>query len=184
MDVRDHDLHDLRRSVGVVLQDHFLFSGTVEGNISLGDPRITPESVRRAARTVDADGFIRRLGSGFSEEVRERGANFSMGERQLLSFARAVAFDPAVLVLDEATASVDPQTEARIQKALGRMLRGRTSISIAHRLATVRDVDRILVLHHGRLDEQGSHQELLRNEGGIYRALYQLQTESGKGVES
>ena len=175
VDVRDYDIHDLRRSVGVVLQDHFLFSGSVASNISLGDPRVDAEQVRAAARRVHADGFISRLNNGYDEQVRERGSNFSMGERQLLSFARAVAFDPAVLVLDEATASVDPETERSIQAALDDMLRGRTSIIIAHRLATVRDVDRILVLHHGQLTEQGSHDELVRREGGIYRTLYNLQ---------
>jgi len=143
----------------------------------LDDPRIDGAMVHRAARSVDAHRFIERLPQGYAEPVRERGANLSMGERQLISFARAVAFDPAVLVLDEATASVDPETERRIQAALGKMLVGRTSIIIAHRLATVRDVDRILVLHRGRLDEQGSHEQLIAREGGIYRALVQLQTE-------
>ena len=176
VDVREYDLQALRRGVGVVLQDHFLFAGTVAGNISLGDPRVDRERVRAAARRVHADGFISRLPAGYDEEVRERGSNFSMGECQLLSFARAVAFDPAVLVLDEATASVDPDTESKIQSALGEVLRGRTSIIIAHRLVTVRGVDRILVLHHGELIEQGSHDELLQLEGGIYRTLHQLQT--------
>ncbi len=174
-DVRRYDLHDLRRAVGVVLQDHFLFAGTVEGNISLGDPVVKPEQVRRAAAAVSADRFIERLPAAYGEEVRERGSNFSVGEKQLLSFARAVAFDPAVLVLDEATASVDPETEGRVQRALETLLRGRTSIIIAHRLATVRDVDRILVLHHGRLVEQGRHDELVDRADGIYSTLYSLQ---------
>jgi len=178
VDVREYDLHDLRRSVGVVLQDHFLFAGSVSSNISLNDPRVDGERVRAAARRVRADPFIDRLPRGYDDEVRERGANFSMGERQLLSFARAVAFDPAVLVLDEATASVDPDTEQRIQVALQGLLADRTSIVIAHRLATVREVDRILVLHRGRLIEQGSHEELVRLDGGIYRSLYQLQSAS------
>ena len=176
VDVREYDLHDLRRAIGVVLQDHFLFSGTVESNLSLGDPRIGPEQVREAARRVHADAFIRGLPRGYDEQVRERGSNFSMGERQLLSFARAVAFDPAVLVLDEATASVDPETERRIQSALDRVLVHRTSIIIAHRLSTVRSADLMLVLHKGRLAEQGSHDELVRRDGGIYSALYRLQT--------
>jgi len=175
VDVRDYDLYSLRRAVGVVLQDHFLFAGTVESNITLGDPRVDAEQVRRAAAAVRADRFIERLPQGFAEPIRERGSNLSVGEKQLLSFARAIAFDPAVLVLDEATASVDPQTERQIQQALSTTLRGRTAILIAHRLATVRDVDRIVVLHHGRLREQGSHAELLRLEGGIYRALHGLQ---------
>jgi ATP-binding cassette subfamily B protein len=175
VDVREYELHDLRRAVGVVLQDHFLFAGTVASNISLGDPRVGPERVRLAAQRVHADSFIAMLPAGYDEEVRERGSNLSMGERQQLSFARAVAFDPAVLVLDEATASVDPGTEQRIQSALRGMLADRTSVIIAHRLTTVRDADRILVLHRGRLTEQGSHDELVRVDGGIYRTLYQLQ---------
>jgi len=175
VDIRKYDLRDLRRAVGVVLQDHFLFAGTVEHNISLEDPAVTAQQVRRAAAAVHADRFIERLPAGFDEEVRERGSNFSVGEKQLLSFARAVAFNPAVLVLDEATASVDPETERRIQQALQTLLRGRTSIIIAHRLATVQGVDHILVLHRGRLIEQGTHAELLGLRDGIYRTLYTLQ---------
>ena len=175
VDIRKYDLRDLRRAVGVVLQDHFLFAGTVEYNISLEDPAVTAQQVRRAAAAVHADRFIERLPAGFDEEVRERGSNFSVGEKQLLSFARAVAFNPAVLVLDEATASVDPETERRIQQALQTLLRGRTSIIIAHRLATVQGVDHILVLHRGRLIEQGTHAELLGLRDGIYRTLYTLQ---------
>ncbi len=179
VDVREYDLQELRRAVGVVLQDQFLFAGTVEANISLGDPRIDEARVREAARSVDADRFIHELPEGYQEEVRERGSNFSVGEKQLLSFARAVAFEPAVLVMDEATASVDPATEARIQTALRRVLADRTSIIIAHRLATLREVDRILVLHKGALREQGTHGELMELDGGIYRTLYQLQTAAG-----
>jgi ATP-binding cassette subfamily B protein len=176
VDVREYDLRELRRSVGVVLQDHFLFAGTVGGNISLGDPEVSPERVRRAAEAVRADRFIEKLPAGYEEEVRERGSNFSVGEKQLLSFARALAFDPAVLVLDEATSSVDPETESRIQEALKTLMQGRTSIVIAHRLSTVRDADRILVLHHGRIREEGTHEELLRIPEGIYRTLHGLQT--------
>ena len=179
VDIRDYDPRDLRRRVGVVMQDHFLFAGTVESNISLGDPDVTAERVRAAARAVHADRFIDRLAMGYREPVRERGSNFSVGQKQLLSFARAVAFNPAVLVLDEATASVDPETEHQIREALGTLLEGRTSIIIAHRLATVRDADRILVLHHGELLEDGSHDDLLRLDGGIYRTLYSLQTVPG-----
>jgi ATP-binding cassette subfamily B protein len=178
VDVRDYDLSDLRRRIGVVLQDHFLFAGTVAGNISLDDPAITPESIRRAAAAVRADRFIERLPKGYDEPVRERGSNFSVGEKQLLSFARAVAFDPAVLVLDEATASVDPETEGHIQAALETVLSGRTSIVIAHRLATIRHADRILVLHHGTVREMGTHEELLGKKDGLYRSLYLLQTEA------
>jgi ATP-binding cassette subfamily B protein len=162
--------------VGVVQQDHFLFAGTVESNISLGDPAVTPATVRQAAAAVHADRFIDRLPAGFGEKVRERGSNFSVGQKQLLSFARAIAFDPAVLVLDEATSSVDPATERQVQEALETLLVARTSIVIAHRLSTVREADRILVLHHGRLTEQGSHGELMEVENGIYRTLYDLQT--------
>jgi ABC-type multidrug transport system fused ATPase/permease subunit len=176
VDIKEYDLRDLRRAVGVVLQDQFLFTGTVESNISLGDPAVSSERVQRAAAVVHADSFIQELPGGYEEEVRERGSNFSVGQKQLLSFARAVAFDPAVLVLDEATASVDPETERRLREALRVLLRGRSSIIIAHRLATVAGVDRILVLHHGRLVEEGSHDELTRLEAGIYRKLYSLQT--------
>ena len=179
VDVREYDLQQLRRRIGVVLQDHFLFAGTVGGNISLGDPAIAAADVERAARAVHADRFIDRLPLGYDEPVRERGSNFSVGQKQLLSFARAIAFDPAVLVLDEATASVDPETERRIQAALNRLLAGRTSITIAHRLATVQGADRILVLHHGELVEHGSHDELVRRDGGIYRTLYSLQATAG-----
>ncbi len=179
IDIRELDLAALRRSVGVVLQDSFLFADTVEGNISLGDPRVTAEQVRAAAEAVHADRFIRRLPSGYREELRERGVNLSVGEKQLLAFARALAFDPAVLILDEATSSVDPATESRIEQALHRVMQGRTSIVIAHRLATVRSADTILVLHRGEIREQGSHQDLVRIEDGIYRTLYSLQTAGG-----
>jgi len=175
VDIREYDLAELRRAVGVVLQDQYLFSGTVESNISLGDPRIGRDKVEQAAKIVGAAQLVERLPAGYDEVVRERGNNFSSGEKQLLGFARAVAFDPAVLVLDEATASVDPETERRIQQALSAVLAGRTSILIAHRLATVRDADRILVLHHGRLVEEGGHGELVARPEGIYRTLFTLQ---------
>jgi ATP-binding cassette subfamily B protein len=175
VDIRDYDLSHLRRAIGVVLQDHFLFAGTVASNLSLGDPEIGRDRLRAAARAVSADRFIERLPRGYDEEVRERGSNFSVGEKQLLSFARAVAFDPAVLVLDEATSSVDAETERHLQSALETILAGRTSIVIAHRLATVRSADRILVLHHGSVREQGTHEELMLIEDGIYRTLVTLQ---------
>lgn len=175
VDVRRYELTDLRRSVGVVLQDHFLFADSVATNLSLGDPRIGPETIRRVARAVGADRFLERLPRGYDEPVLERGANFSAGERQLLSFARALAFDPAVLILDEATSSVDPETERVLQASLETLLEGRTSITIAHRLSTVRRADRILVLHKGRVAEEGSHEALLARPEGIYRTLWTLQ---------
>ena len=175
VDIREYDLAQLRRSIGVVLQEYFLFAGTVESNISLGDSRVTRDQVRAAAEAVRVHRLIERLPGGYDEIVRERGNNFSTGEKQLFSFARAIAFDPAVLVLDEATASVDPETEREIQRALTTVMSGRTSILIAHRLATVRDADRILVLHHGRLIEQGPHEDLVDRPEGVYRTLYTLQ---------
>ena len=169
------DMHELRRHVGLVLQDPFLFSGS-----DRREPRARRRRTCRArpwwraAREVHADRFIERLPGGYDAEVHERGATFSAGERQLLAFARALAADPSVLVLDEATSSVDTQTEALIQDGLRRLMRGRTSLVIAHRLSTIQDVDRIVVLHHGRVREIGTHAELLAR-GGIYARLYQLQ---------
>jgi ATP-binding cassette subfamily B protein len=174
IDVREWDLQGLRRAVGVVLQDVFLFSGTVEDNLRLGERAISRERVEAAAREVHADAFIRRLPGGYAAEVRERGAGFSVGEKQLLSFARCLAFDPQILVLDEATSSVDTETELLIQDALHRLMQGRTSVVIAHRLSTIQDVDRIVVLHKGQVRETGTHQELLAQRG-IYHRLYQLQ---------
>jgi ABC-type multidrug transport system fused ATPase/permease subunit len=176
LDVREWDEAALRRSIGVVLQDVFLFSGTIEENLRLGDD-IPSERLEAAAREVHADRFISRLTGGFAAEVKERGATFSTGEKQLLSFARALAFDPRILVLDEATSSVDTDTELLIQDALHRLMRGRTSIVIAHRLSTIQDVDRIVVLHKGQIRELGTHQELLALKG-IYSRLYALQYQS------
>jgi ATP-binding cassette subfamily B protein len=176
IDVRQWDLGELRRTVGVVPQEPFLFAGTLESNVSLGDPRVDLDTVRRAAALVRADELVARQPQGWATEVHERGANLSMGERQLLAFARAVALDPVILALDEATASIDPRTEHRIQEALGTARAGRTALVIAHRLATIQGADRILVLHRGRLREQGSHEELLRLDDGIYRTLFSLQS--------
>jgi ATP-binding cassette subfamily B protein len=174
VDVRRWDLAALRGAIGLVLQDVFLFSGTVGGNIRLGATAIDAERVRWAAREVSALSFIERLPEGFEAPVRERGAGLSVGQKQLIAFARALAFDPAILILDEATSSVDTETEQLIQRALERLLAGRTSLVIAHRLSTIQRADRILVMHKGRLREQGTHQELLARRG-IYHRLYLLQ---------
>jgi ATP-binding cassette, subfamily B, multidrug efflux pump len=173
VDVRDWDRTLLRRRVAIVLQDVFLFTGSVESNVTLGRPDIDRGAVEAAARTVNADGFIRRLG-GWDAPVRERGSNLSGGQRQLLAFARALAHAPQILVLDEATSSVDAETEWLIQDALAKLLAGRTALVIAHRLSTVEHADRILVFHKGELREVGTHGELLVR-GGIYARLHRLQ---------
>ena len=172
-DIRQMPLPLLRRRIGLVLQDPYLFTGTIGYNICLGDG-IAGERMEQAATMVGADRFIRTLPDGFQEEVRERGVNFSAGERQLISFARAVAFDPEILVLDEATASVDTASERLIQDGLKGLMAGRTSIVVAHRLSTIQDADRIVVIHRGEKVEEGTHQELLAIRGLYYR-LYQLQ---------
>jgi ATP-binding cassette subfamily B protein len=177
VDVKDYDPRELRRRFGMVFQDVFLFSGTAAENMRMGG-ELSQEALERAARLARADRVIARLPQGWDTPVHERGAALSVGERQLLSFARALAADPPVLVLDEATSSVDAQTEGLIQEALDAMLVGRTAIVVAHRLATVRRADRILVMHHGRLREQGTHSELLRL-GGLYEKLYRLQWQPG-----
>ena len=173
-DIREMRLRDLRSHVGLVLQDVFLFSGSVERNLTLENAEITPEEIRRAAKLVGADQFIRRLPDGYAQDVRERGASLSHGQRQLLSFVRALAYDPEILVLDEATSSVDTETEHLIEEALETLMKGRTSLVIAHRLSTIQHSDKIIVMHKGRVREQGTHQELLAL-GGLYRKLYELQ---------
>jgi ATP-binding cassette subfamily B protein len=174
VDIATMRLSELRRHIGLVLQDVFLFSGSIERNITLEDPNVSIETVRAAARSIGADGFIERLADGYQHDVRERGASLSHGQRQLLSFVRALVYDPAILVLDEATSSIDTESEQLIQSALEKLLEGRSSLVIAHRLSTIQDADRILVMHHGQLRESGSHQELLALNG-LYRKLYELQ---------
>ncbi|HSA93720.1 MAG TPA: ABC transporter ATP-binding protein [Terriglobales bacterium] len=174
VDLREMDLADLRRRFGVVLQDPFLFSGTVQDNIRLGTSGIEEEDVERAAEEVNIADFIRTLPGGFQEPVLERGSTLSTGQKQLISFARALAHNPRILVLDEATSSVDTDTELRVREALARMVEGRTSLIIAHRLSTIQRADVILVMHKGKLREMGSHQQLLAQRG-IYWKLYQLQ---------
>ena len=181
VDLRDWDLKALRQNFAVVLQEVFLFSGTIEGNIRLGREDITEERVRWAAHEVHADNFIRRLKGEYEAEVRERGAGLSVGQKQLISFARALAFDPALLILDEATSSIDTETEQLIQQAIERVMRDRTSIVVAHRLSTIQNADRIIVLHHGEIREQGTHQELLA-ERGLYWKLYKLQYADSRSV--
>jgi len=178
VDVREWDLKSLRENFAVVLQDVFLFSGTVESNIRMGRTEIKEERVQWAAREVHAERFIKRLPEGYKAEVRERGAGLSVGQKQLISFARSLAFDPALLVLDEATSSIDTETEQLIQQAIERVMRHRTSVVVAHRLSTIQRADRIIVLHHGEIREQGSHQDLLAVRG-LYWKLYKLQYADG-----
>src|SRR5713101_3136315 len=174
VDVKEMDLPELRRRFGVVLQDPFLFTGTVEGNIRLGTEWITDADIEKAAEDVNLADFIRALPQGFKEEVRERGSTLSTGQKQLISFARALAHDPKILILDEATSSVDTETEVRVRDALNRMVEGRTSVVIAHRLSTIQRADKIIVMHKGQVREMGTHQQLLAQHG-IYYKLYQLQ---------
>ncbi|MBK9154032.1 MAG: ABC transporter ATP-binding protein [Chloracidobacterium sp.] len=174
VDVRDWDLHDLRSNFAVVLQDVFLFSGSVENNIRLGNNNIDDERIRWAANEVKAADFIEHLDGQYQFEVHERGAGLSVGQKQLISFARALAFDPTILILDEATSSIDTETEQLIQQAVERVMESRTSMVVAHRLSTIQKCDRIMVFHHGELRESGSHNELLTTRG-LYWKLFQLQ---------
>jgi ATP-binding cassette, subfamily B, multidrug efflux pump len=174
VDIKEMNLDDLRSRFGVVLQDPFLFSGTVAGNIRLGTARILDADVEQAAEDVNLADFIRTLPGGFKEEVRERGSTLSTGQKQLISFARALAHNPKILILDEATSSVDTETEFRVRDALNRMVEGRTALIIAHRLSTIQRADKIIVMHKGKVREMGSHQQLLAQRG-IYYKLYQLQ---------
>lgn len=173
-DIKTLKRSDLRRHIGIVLQDVFLFTGDIENNITLHNEEISSAKVREAARLVNAESFIRRLPGDYKAQVMERGASLSAGQRQLLAFARALAYDPAILILDEATANIDTETEQLIQDALKRLISGRTTLIIAHRLSTIQHADKIIVLHKGKIREMGTHQELLRQRGYYYR-LYQLQ---------
>jgi ATP-binding cassette subfamily B protein len=174
IDIRELRLLDLRKNFGIVLQDPFLFSGTIASNIRLGSEEITDAQVHAAARQVNLEDFIASLPAGFDEPVRERGATLSVGQKQLLSFARALAYNPRILVLDEATSSVDPETEHLLREGMRRLVENRTSLVIAHRLSTIQNASRIVVMHKGRVREIGTHQELL-DQRGIYFKLYQLQ---------
>ena len=174
LDVREHDLKELRQHYAVVLQDPFLFTGTIAENIRLGNEAISDARIEQAARDVNVLDFIETLPLKFGDPVEERGNSFSTGQKQLINFARALAYNPRILILDEATSSVDTDTELRIRGALERLVEGRTSVLIAHRLSTVQRADTILVMHKGQLREIGSHQELLAMRG-LYWKLYQLQ---------
>jgi ATP-binding cassette, subfamily B, multidrug efflux pump len=182
LDVREWDVDALRRRIGIVQQDVFLFTGSIEDNISLGEEQITEGRVRTVSQYVNADRFVERLPKGYQQAVTEGGTSLSAGQRQLLSFARALAFDPAILVLDEATSSIDTETEQLIQSAISRLMAQRTSVVIAHRLSTIRKAEQILVLHHGEVRERGKHDDLVRADG-IYARLYRLhQNDGGAGA--
>jgi len=172
----------LRSQIATVIQDVFLFSDTIAANISLNNPAVTRAKIIEAAKNVGAHEFIERLPGGYDYNVMERGATLSAGQAQLISFVRALVYNPAILVLDEATSSVDTETEILIQNAIDQLMEGRTAIVIAHRLSTIQKADKIIVLDHGEIKEMGSHQELLRIEGGYYRKLYDLQFNSA-GIE-
>lgn len=174
IDIHEIDLDVLRGAIGQVQQDVFIFTGDIKSNISLNNEAISPDDVRRAAEIVNADPFIQKLPHGYDEPVTERGSTLSAGQRQLLSFARTLAYDPKILVLDEATANIDTETETLITQALARLMDGRTTIMVAHRLSTIQHADKIIVMHHGEIKESGTHQELLTKDG-LYKKLYELQ---------
>ncbi len=180
--VKDYQLSFLRRNIGVVLQDVFLFSDTIRENIRLGDESITDEQIQDAARLVGALDFIEKLPGGFDYNVMERGATLSVGQRQLISFVRAIVYQPSIIVLDEATSSVDSETEEMIQTAIERLMKGRTAIVIAHRLSTIQNAEKILVLDKGHIVEEGDHQSLL-DKNGYYARLHQMQFKSLKGQQ-
>ncbi len=173
--ITDYELKNYRQKIGTVLQDVFLFTGSVFDNLSLNDPSVTREEVMNAARMIDADEMIRNLPGGYDFQISERGSNLSLGQRQMLSFVRFIIFDPDIMILDEATSSIDPETESRIQYAIEKLIEKRTSIIIAHRLSTIQHADSIAVMSDGRLVEFGSHDDLIEKEGGYYRSLYEHQ---------
>jgi len=175
VNIKDYELLSLRRRIAVVLQDVFLFSGTVMENITLRDDSISREKVIEAAKMIGAHEFIEKLPNGYDYKVMERGATLSLGQRQLISFVRALVFDPDILILDEATSSIDPETESVIQFAIEKLIEKRTSIIIAHRLSTIRHASNIMVLDKGRIMEFGPHSELVEIEDGHYRELYEMQ---------
>ena len=174
LNIEKIDKRELRKYISMVLQDVFLFSGDIKSNINLENQQITDQQVIEAAKIVGADKFVEMLPNKYSEEVKERGATLSVGQKQLISFARALAYDPKILILDEATSSIDTETEHLIKQAIEKLLIGRTAIVIAHRLSTIQNADKIIVLHKGEIRETGNHQELLAKKG-IYYKLYQLQ---------
>jgi ABC-type multidrug transport system fused ATPase/permease subunit len=169
LDLRRWPKKELQRNIGLVMQDVFIFSGRLADNILLGEDQAAPDALEQAITQANARSFIERLPKGIEQEIGEEGSNLSAGERQLLSFARALAYDPKVLILDEATSSVDPETERLIQEAILTMTRKRTTLVVAHRLSTIRRADRILVMHHGRIREQGTHEELMALKGVYYK---------------
>ena len=172
--IRNYPIEEMRENIGLVLQDSFLFYGTVKDNIRLKDDTITDRQIQEAAEFVQADKFIEQLPEGYDSRVVERGASYSSGQKQLLSFASTIVKEPKILILDEATANIDTETEVLIQEGLERMREGRTTVAIAHRLSTIRDADQILVLESGRIIERGSHEELIER-GGVYNEMYHLQ---------
>ena len=179
VNIKEMDTDELRRAIGQVQQDVFIFTGDIKSNIALKNDKITDEEIKSAATYVNADTFIEQLEHTYEEQVTERGSTLSAGQRQLLSFARTLAYDPSILVMDEATANIDTETEQLIQEALERLMKGRTTIMVAHRLSTIQHADNIIVMHKGEIRERGTHQELLQ-QGGIYKKLYELQLQSAK----